>query len=371
MKLNLSSIPAIFFALTITKVIANPNLVVFGNSLSDIGNKVIKNTEVPFWAGGYSNGPVWSQYLAYFNNYTLINYAFGGAVSNNEYLKSATGVEITVPSTSDQINQYTETFKPIFNAISANKNQSSLNELLKDDIAVIEIGSNDIFYAFDLIIASNINTTAYIDQIVLNVIDSVQKLIDFGFQKIIVTNIPNLLQIPANKLLSGSSRNIIQDSLLRYNQNLDAEITKLALSSGLMFNMPKSYIKLFDIYSLIDVTISDISRSLEISNTFLPCYLEILGKLVLSCSNSNMYYFVDGFHPATKVHAITAAAISETLARPQADNQITAAFLLPLIEKYNVNNANSNSNFLFSQNDNPASLLKITQYNIINATASI
>ncbi|OMJ13366.1 Thermolabile hemolysin, partial [Smittium culicis] len=65
---------------------ASKRLIVFGDSLSDIGNVDRAKNVIPWVPGRFSNGPMWNEYLAYNNNYTLINYAYGGATCNNTFI---------------------------------------------------------------------------------------------------------------------------------------------------------------------------------------------------------------------------------------------------------------------------------------------
>ena len=65
-------------------------LVVFGDSFSDSGN-LFKATaglipKNPYWEGRFSNGPVWSEYLAYSLNIKLDNWAYSGSPTSSQNL---------------------------------------------------------------------------------------------------------------------------------------------------------------------------------------------------------------------------------------------------------------------------------------------
>ena len=66
-------------------------LVVFGDSLSDTGNVfAVTHGAVPpsaaYYAGRFSNGPVWPEYLAASLSLPLENFAYGGAQTDRRNL---------------------------------------------------------------------------------------------------------------------------------------------------------------------------------------------------------------------------------------------------------------------------------------------
>lgn len=65
---------------------------VFGDSTCDNGNTWrLSNFTYPpsdyFYKGRFSNGPTWVEYLADFCHIKDINYAYGGATSDNQFVK--------------------------------------------------------------------------------------------------------------------------------------------------------------------------------------------------------------------------------------------------------------------------------------------
>ena len=70
------------------------NIVVFGDSFSDVGNKQ-----------RMTNGPVWSEYLAVGWNASLYSFAFSGAVCDNAMYKTEKNQEF-IPSITDQVEMY-------------------------------------------------------------------------------------------------------------------------------------------------------------------------------------------------------------------------------------------------------------------------
>jgi len=104
------------------------SLIVFGDSYSDTGNTNYESNNTVFqpngrsWNGRYADGPVWVDYFArYFGLPALVsdaeasesdyeqvtNFAFGGATTNNSYIKAeSTYSEGNVPAVDDQVRLY-------------------------------------------------------------------------------------------------------------------------------------------------------------------------------------------------------------------------------------------------------------------------
>ncbi|KAJ2241705.1 hypothetical protein GGH97_004187, partial [Coemansia sp. RSA 475] len=76
----------LFFASTVqaAPVSVTPNLIVFGNSLSDTGNLAAVVGGSGFFEGRASNSYVWNEYAAKILGMQLVNRAYSGATSNND-----------------------------------------------------------------------------------------------------------------------------------------------------------------------------------------------------------------------------------------------------------------------------------------------
>lgn len=96
------------------------NIVVFGDSYSDIGNKQ-----------RLTNGPLWSEDLAVGWNASLYSFAFSGAVCNNDiYSKETT----FIPSITDQVEMY--------------YNQN-LDLIPEETAFIFWVGVNDVYKIFE------------------------------------------------------------------------------------------------------------------------------------------------------------------------------------------------------------------------------
>ncbi|KAI7900849.1 uncharacterized protein BX663DRAFT_516723 [Cokeromyces recurvatus] len=93
MKINSAAIFILQMSAAVTAAIVK-NLVVFGDSNSDVGN-------IQRW----SNGPLWSEYVALAWNASLYSFAFSGAVCDTGMYKSIIK-EDRMPSLRDQLEAY-------------------------------------------------------------------------------------------------------------------------------------------------------------------------------------------------------------------------------------------------------------------------
>lgn len=145
---------------------------VFGDSLSDTGNSLNATglpPSPPYFEGRFSNGPVWTEYLA--NDLGLspqqqTNYAFGGANTGNNNTPGVQGL----PGLQQQIDSYKAT------NTSADPNA----------LYVVWAGANDYLSG---------NTTNP-DVPVNNLSTAVNSLADLGAKNIMVVNLPDLGKLP-------------------------------------------------------------------------------------------------------------------------------------------------------------------------------
>ena len=149
------------------------NLVVFGDSLSDMGNgnnsaivSVIFSSP-PYWQGRFSNGPVWIEHIS--DSYGLTttfgdatapgdNRAFGGSQTGQGY------AYLTLPNVGTQINNYL-----------ANVQSSFTNS----DVIFLWAGGNDFLYG-----------TGNPDLISQNMASHIRALEAAGATRFVVANLP-------------------------------------------------------------------------------------------------------------------------------------------------------------------------------------
>lgn len=264
---------------------------IFGDSLSDPGNiynwtgGLIPDPPAAYYQGHFSNGPIWTEYLAedLGLNPTLytsgiassqgVNYAFGGATTGSTNIINKLNTELPpLPGVQNQV-------------LYAQQNQPAD----PNGLYILWAGGND--YTYD----GNKNTTGVVN----NLSVAINDLYKSGARNFLIGNLPDLSKTPL-----GSSGVLVpvdelQDTVKDHNALLKKEVKDLNQS---LFN---SNIALFDVNALFKDVIKKPSKyGLEnVSN----------GCLLVGCTNPDEYLFWDNFHPTTAGHKLIADAAYATL----------------------------------------------------------
>jgi phospholipase/lecithinase/hemolysin len=217
------------------------NLYSFGDSLSDSGNSLAASgfPPEPFYdRGRFSNGPVWTEYLAQDLGLSLtpstslpgnsppttsVNYAYGGATSGTENLGEGLFPGVELPGLQQQIGSFV----------------SSLGGQRADSNALYTIwaGGNDYFNTF--------STTPSLSEIIRqpfitvgNLSRSIRTLSNQGARNILISNLPSLGNTPVG---SSSSPFALNTLTATHNALLRLEVSRLRRS------LPNTNIQLFDV----------------------------------------------------------------------------------------------------------------------------
>jgi phospholipase/lecithinase/hemolysin len=257
-----------------------PNLIIFGDSLSDTGNifQASGNTfppSPPYFPGRFSDGPIWLDYLApklEFSQESIINFAFAGAntgISNNF-------ADITVPGLLTQIQQFT--------------NEITTNSVIENSLYIIWVGANN----FLTLPADPVQA---VTEAVSNISSAITTLNSSGAENIVIANLTDLGGIPA-VINNGNSANARAISIA-FNNSLSQTIDNLetALSIDL---------SLVDIFALSrDVQVNP--ENYNITNLTEPL-INATGTV-----NPDEYAYFDEIHPTTKIHQLVSQTFAETL----------------------------------------------------------
>ncbi|KAJ1645816.1 hypothetical protein J3B02_001506 [Coemansia erecta] len=289
-----------------------PSVYIFGDSISDTGRlKKITLGIVPpepYWNGRFSSGPVWTEYFSLLQGTQLRNYAVGAAVTATSKLKLFGFLPLTIPSTKDQINQY----------IIDNPNTPPGFF----DIAVLEIGGNDIMTVLPDVVENKVNIEEFAESLSNAVISQCQLLKTAGFKTIFVTNAPPMQYVP---LMAMENRASIAGAISKsYNAKLASKLP----SWGSQRNIRVGLLD-FDTF-VTNALSSDVSRTLGIMDTSSSCIggnslnlftsrnhaealirflVDIKGTLL--CSNPSTNFFWDPIHPGERVHRLFGFYASE------------------------------------------------------------
>ena len=277
-------------------------LVVFGDSLSDTGNNraalqqafgaayaptpasaINSNSFIPsapYVSGTYSNGDVWSDYLARRlgsvsgETPSLLggtNYAYGGARTggaiNNGFPFPTNLV--------DQVNSYLGARAGIADStalfvIAGGGNNA--RDTVDAAAAVAGAGGSP-----NSVIASGAAANAGY------VVNMVNQLRSAGAQKIVVWDTPNLGATPAAIASGAAGVGLATAVSSTYNQFLISALAGLPIT-------------LFDVYGQLPV----LAANSAFSNTTNAC---VFGS---ACTTGNDYLFYDGIHPSTTAHRLIA-----------------------------------------------------------------
>ncbi|MGF1836357.1 SGNH/GDSL hydrolase family protein [Photobacterium sanguinicancri] len=307
----------------------------FGDSLSDIGNKhmitieMSKNTSgkigirasEPNFNGHFSNGPVWTEYLAHFLAMPSPTRAHG-KIESKVVLKKQDGKLVTYHYESaallgtnwavggamsglgnfidiDATNGYT--------ALSgldvlANSGQQIKQRIANQgpfsgsELVSYMSGTNNLWFT----LFGDLNQTG--DKAASYALADVKTLIDAGSKQILVANIPNFTDAP---WFSGKEDKATQ-FILSHNQALKSGLEKLVITH------PSIDIFYFDTFTLFNKVINnvknngqyrDVDLDVTITNVTDEAYSYATGE-VISQPNHNLFW--DGLHPTTAMHQIIA-----------------------------------------------------------------
>ncbi len=242
------------------------SVVVFGDSLSDIGNTNVVTFGIRpgsgYWNGRFSNGPVWAEPFAAKYGFTLkhskaggTDYAYGGA-------ETGTGnTSFVIPNMRSQVTQYLSAKTPTASTL-----------------IVLWGGGNDYLNG-----QTNINTP------VNNLGTMVTTLYNAGARQFLVPNLPLLGNVPQNR--GTSSQASLNTLSANHNTALKNKLASL-----------KSTYPAITFYTM------------DIQGLFTSIQNEPSTYGFVNATNSAMgtsadpatYAFWDGLHPTTKAHQLLA-----------------------------------------------------------------
>jgi len=264
------------------RTFAFTQLVVFGDSLSDVGNVNNQTFGIspgsPYWQGRFSNGPVWIEDLAPSFSLSVPTYSRAGGTNATDWAYggahtgpgSITHVFFTFPNIGKQIDNYLAANTP-------NPNQ----------LFVVWGGGNDF-------IDGGTNASA----VVTNTANEITSLANKGATNIVVPNLPLLGEVPRFR---GTANQGTMDSLsTQYNTQLATTLANL--KSSLHINIYP-----LDVQSFFQQVIAN-PATYGFTNVTQPAYN---GSTVVS--NADEYLFFDDIHPTRIGHQLLAASAADLI----------------------------------------------------------
>jgi thermolabile hemolysin len=300
---------AVLASLLLARVIlAGPfsDLVVFGDSLSDIGNIAqapFINTPGPYyWNGRFSNGPVYAESLATGLGLPTLkrststgggDYAYGGAKTTGTGFPDS----LVVRDIDDQVSQF-------LGARSANAST----------LYVVLAGANDL-------IGGQTNMSVPIGSLQT----SINRLVTAGARELLVINLPPLGNTPR---YNGSTAS-------REQYNVRAQQYNAALATmlnGLQTGNAALSIHQLDLFSLFNRVLAEptLFDLVNVTSSAAPGLApgDTSYNTTQIVPNPNEYLFWDDLHPTAAVHAMLAQRALDLFRLPgdfNGDNEVDAA----------------------------------------------
>lgn len=260
-------------------------IVAFGDSLSDTGN-MYNSSEWTFpvhtawYLGRFSNGPVWTEYLARKLNVPLQNWAVGGAQTDKAF-GLINGVDAQVKS----FGAYAK------HAAGYDPSRTLFTML---------VGANDFM-------ADERTDIKHVTDVLARQHDALVALAGMGARKILVLNLPDVSKTPSFRAAGREySALLMHDKVRIYNDDLPRVVEKIRADTG-------ADIRIFDVAGKFSELLAD-PGTFGMANTTEACldmdadnkadYLR--GKAMRATCNPARHVFWDRVHPTTHVHKLIA-----------------------------------------------------------------
>lgn len=272
---------ATLLTLSVASADASTQLVAFGDSLVDSGNRKIMTlkaggawNDAIYPGGNFTNGAAWTTQLGLTASLAGgTNYAYGGAraVTNHD----------GVPDLMQQVNAF----------------QRSGTAVDAGTTAAIWVGGNDFLGLPENPTETDVALT--IRRVVTKVSKSVSTLYQGGISNFLVFGLPDFGALPQNAFdpIASAQASFLTDT---YNAVLQGALA--ALDAGL----PGSDVRYFDVGSIFAEVLTQVPAEL----VSVPC----LTQPVQCAQNPGNYLFYDTIHPSEWVHTALAEAVAAELA---------------------------------------------------------
>lgn len=253
-------------------------IISFGDSLSDMQNMYNgSNWKLPstpsYFAGRFSNGKNWLDYLSTNLNLPVYNWAVGGAAAD---------AYLVVPGVSQQVDSWITYMR------------SAPDYQAKNSLFTMFIGGNDL-----------VNYARSVASIISTEQQAVEKLIAAGAKNILLVNLPDVSRAPVFALRNDAAS--VQAQVLQLNAQLAQMRDNLQAKYG-----SAVVLRIFDANNLFNDLLNHPSNY-GVTNTTQSC-LNINSNSTLNytytwspranCTNADSFVFWDLLHPTTHTHQL-------------------------------------------------------------------
>lgn len=263
-------------------------VIAFGDSLSDTQNMYNASAwKLPnatsWYVGHFSNGPVWTEYLAQELKLPHYDWAVGGAAGDSSYL--------VLPGLIQEVDSWHQYM------------QKASGYRPENTLFTVLIGGNDL-----------VNYSRNVDQIVADATQALERIIADGGRHIVLLNLPDVSRAPVFKDRQDGAK--VAAQVLDYNAKLAGLVERLRVKHGAVLDL-----RLFDTHTLFN-DMFDKPAKYKIANTGDAClnidqpssmdYVQRHDARA-SCGDPNTFVFWDTMHPTTGTHKLLAAQVSNFL----------------------------------------------------------
>ncbi|KAJ2777690.1 hypothetical protein H4R18_005027 [Coemansia javaensis] len=303
-----------------------PNLIIFGNSLSDTGNTAALTNTTAYWKGRFSNSYVWNEYAARLLDMNLNNNAFGGATSNND-ISPGTSSGVKVPSFHDQVSVWLKV------------NPTATQFHLNNDVIEIEVGGNDLLNSAAALMSGAVPPVDFAARVAASIASDVDTLAKAGYKNILVWNLP-AADLSPNAISTGTSA-IIKPLVDLVNTAIAKAVGMIVQKHG----AAASGIHVLDLNALTRLVLQPAGmQALGLTDAVDACYTKNAAGAASVCNNPDQHAFYDSIHPASRVHYLWGAVAAILTRNPAAT--IDLGTVVSLAKKFDIAQSNNQNNII-------------------------
>jgi len=263
-----------------------PDIVVFGDSISDTGNffAFTRNAfppSPPYFQGRFSNGPLAVEYLAtqLGSTFTLLpanNFAFAGATTGTRN-SIGESVNLDLPGLTDQLDRF---------AVQAGTDGAD-----PDDLHVLWAGPNNFLGLLSSRTA--VDPAPFIHQGALDLRNALVRLATLGAENLVLPNMVNLGRLPETQAVSQDAAVITR----AFNAAVALEVGNLSFT-----------VTEVDLFAVTEAIATN-PAAFGFTNVTTPL-LPLLANLP---DNPETFFFWDSLHPTTQGHAVLGNTLFQTI----------------------------------------------------------
>jgi phospholipase/lecithinase/hemolysin len=315
-------------------------VVSFGDSLSDVGTYA-PVAAANFGGGRFTTNPgqIWVQDVAQYYGDTLKPAMTGGfgvpPAAQPGFGYAQGGSRVTNPigvghASTDPANYTGALTVPVAQQLT--NYLTAHGSFNANQLVIVNGGANDILYNLQAVQAGAMTpaqATAAIGQAAIDLAGVIGKILQSGATHVLVSNVPDIGTTPQGMMSSATTKALLTQASLGFNQALAAALTQTGLMSKVIY--------LDIVPALANITANYTQYGFSVSNTGTACNLQAMAAAAakygepdpqdfatsLFCSpqtyttaNADQtYMYADTVHPTTHLHALYAQTAEQTVAK--------------------------------------------------------